>query len=84
MAAVQELLKSNISDGQKYTTILDFDRVLGLDLDNLDQPEDLPSEVQKLVDDRQKARDAKEWGLLTACAMRSRPWAIWFRIHPKG
>jgi cysteinyl-tRNA synthetase len=33
MAAVQELLKSNISDGQKYTSILEFDRVLGLDLD---------------------------------------------------
>lgn len=61
MAAVQELLKSNVSDGQKYTTILDFDRVLGLDLDTLDQPEDLPSEVQKLFDARQKARDAKEW-----------------------
>ena len=62
MAAVQELLKSNISDGQKYTTILDFDRVLGLDLNNLTQPDDLPSEVQKLVDARQKARDTKEWG----------------------
>jgi cysteinyl-tRNA synthetase len=61
MAAVQELLKSNISDGQKYTTILDFDRVLGLDLDRLDQPEDLPSEVQELVQERQRARDAKEW-----------------------
>jgi cysteinyl-tRNA synthetase len=61
MAAVQELLKSDISDRQKYTTILDFDRVLGLDLDRLDQPEDLPSEVQELVQERQRARDAKEW-----------------------
>ena len=61
MAAVQELLKSTISDGQKYTTILDFDRVLGLDLDRLDQPEELPSEVQELVQERQRARDAKEW-----------------------
>jgi len=61
MAAVQELLKSNISDGQKYATILDFDRVLGLDLDRLDQPEDLPAEVQELVQERQRARDAKEW-----------------------
>ena len=61
MAAVQELLKSNISDGQKYTTILDFDRVLGFDLDRLDQPEDLPSDVQELVQERQRARDAKEW-----------------------
>jgi len=61
MAAVQELLKSNLSDGQKYTTVLDFDRVLGLNLDRLDQPEDLPSEVQTLVEERQRAREAREW-----------------------
>jgi cysteinyl-tRNA synthetase len=63
MATVQELLKSHISDGQKYSTILDFDRVLGLDLGTLDQPQDLPSEVQELLDARQKARDAKKWEL---------------------
>jgi cysteinyl-tRNA synthetase len=61
MAAVQELLKSNISNGQKVATILDFDRVLGLDLNRLDQPEALPPEVQELVQKRQRARDAKEW-----------------------
>jgi cysteinyl-tRNA synthetase len=61
MAAVQELLKSNMSDGEKYTTILDFDRVLGLDLDRLDKPEGLPAEVQELVEKRQKARDARQW-----------------------
>ena len=61
LAAVQGLLKSSISDRQKYTTILDFDRVLGLDLDTLDQPEDLPSEVKELVEERQSAREAREW-----------------------
>ena len=61
MAAVQELLKSKISDGQKYATILDFDRVLGLDLGQLDQPAQLPSKVQELVEARQKARENKEW-----------------------
>jgi len=61
LAAVQGLLKSSISDRQKYTTILDFDRVLGLDLDTLDQPEDLPSEVKELVEERQRAREAREW-----------------------
>ncbi len=61
MAAVQELLKSNISDGQKYTTILDFDRVLGLDLGQLDQPLQLPSKVQELVEARRKARENKQW-----------------------
>jgi cysteinyl-tRNA synthetase len=61
MAAVQELLKSGVSDGRKYTTILEFDQVLGLDLDRLDQPEELPSAVQKLVDARQNARENKQW-----------------------
>jgi cysteinyl-tRNA synthetase len=61
MAAMQELLKSKISDGQKYATILDFDRVLGLDLGQLDQPAQLPSKVQELVEARQKARENKEW-----------------------
>ena len=61
LAAVQELLKSNIGDDQKYTTILDFDRILGLDLDQVNKPQELPSEVKKLVDARQKAREDKEW-----------------------
>jgi len=29
MAVIQEMLKSKVSDAQKYSTILDFDRVLG-------------------------------------------------------
>jgi len=84
MAAVQELLKSNISDGQKYTTILDFDRVLGLDLDALDQPEDLPSEVQKLFDARQIARDAKEWEV--SDRLRDEIQALGYRVQdtPEG
>ena len=43
LAAVQELLKSNIGDDQKYTTILDFDRILGLDLDQVNKPQELPA-----------------------------------------
>ena len=61
LAAVQELLKSNTSDGQKYATVLEFDRVLGLDLDRLEKPEELPPEVQQLVEARKKARENKQW-----------------------
>ena len=61
LAAVQELLKSNISDNQKYATVLEFDRVLGLDLDRLEKPEELPPEVQQLVEARKKARENKQW-----------------------
>jgi cysteinyl-tRNA synthetase len=61
MAVVQEMLKSKISDAQKYSTILDFDRVLGLQLDRLDKVQALPEAVQKLVDARQQARQAKDF-----------------------
>ncbi len=63
LAVVQEMLKSDISDADKYASVLDFDRVLGLRLDEVDQPEALPEEIQKLVDDRQAARAAKDWVL---------------------
>ena len=61
MAVIQEMLKSKISDAQKYSTIIDFDRVLGLQLDQLDQAQTLPAAVQKLVDARQLARQAKDF-----------------------
>lgn len=61
MAVIQELLKSGIPAGEKYATILDFDRVLGLDLDQADKPEELPAEVGQLVEARRKAREAKNW-----------------------
>jgi cysteinyl-tRNA synthetase len=61
MAVIQEMLKSKIGDAQKYSTILDFDRVLGLQLDQLDHAQALPEAVQKLVDARQQARQAKDF-----------------------
>ncbi len=61
MAVIQEMLKSNIHDTEKRATILDFDRVLGLKLDQLDKEEALPAAVQKLVDARIKAREAKDF-----------------------
>jgi len=61
MAVVQEMLKSNSSDTEKHTAILDFDRVLGLGLDQLDKVSVLPAAVQKLVDARIKARQSKDF-----------------------
>jgi cysteinyl-tRNA synthetase len=61
MAVLQEMFKSSLSPAEKYETILDFDRVLGLDLDHVSQAEVLPEEVQKLVDARIKARAAKDF-----------------------
>ncbi len=61
LAVIQEMLKSNIRDTEKRTAILDFDRVLGLGLEQLDKVSALPEAVQKLVDARIKAREAKDF-----------------------
>jgi cysteinyl-tRNA synthetase len=61
MAVIQEMLKSNISAVEKHTAILDFDRVLGLRLDQLDKAPALPAAVQKLIKARIKAREAKDF-----------------------
>ncbi len=61
LAVVQEMLKSNIRDAEKHTAILDFDRVLGFGLDRLDKAPALPAAVQKLIEARIKARQAKDF-----------------------
>lgn len=61
LAVVQEMLKSDIGAADKLATVMDFDRVLGLSLEQVNKMEALPQDVQKLIDERQAARAAKEW-----------------------
>jgi cysteinyl-tRNA synthetase len=61
MAVVQEMLKSDIPGADKHATVLDFDRVLGLGLDRVDKPREIPLEVRTLVEARRAARAAKNW-----------------------
>ncbi|MGE0084137.1 MAG: cysteine--tRNA ligase [Desulfococcaceae bacterium] len=61
MAVVQEMLKSDLSPGDKHATLADFDRVLGFDLGKEEKEEGLPEEVLKLGEARQKARSEKNW-----------------------
>jgi cysteinyl-tRNA synthetase len=63
LAVVQTLLKSGLEPGIKLATVLDFDQVLGLDLDQVGAEQTLPGEIQALVDARQKARQDKQWAL---------------------
>lgn len=60
LAVVQEVLKSELSKVDKLATILDFDKVLGLDLDK-QKEKPLPQEVIALVEKRKIARVAKDW-----------------------
>ncbi len=61
LAVVQELLKSDLDPGAKLATVLDYDKVLGLDLVLVADDQALPAEIQALVDARQKARKEKNW-----------------------
>ena len=63
LAVVQELLKSDLPEGQKLATVLDFDQVLGLDLDRIGGQQALPKQIQSLVDARRKARQQKNWAM---------------------
>jgi len=60
LAVVQEVLKSELSKVDKLATILDFDKVLGLDLDK-QKEKPLPQEVIALVEKRKIARATKDW-----------------------
>jgi cysteinyl-tRNA synthetase len=65
LSIVWEVTKSNLNTPTKFATILDFDKVLGLKLEDiLEQPEsevEISSEIQNILDERQKARDSKDW-----------------------
>ncbi len=63
LAVVQELLKSDLSADIKLATILDYDQVLGLDLDKVGKDKALPDDIQALVDARQQARQDRNWAL---------------------
>jgi len=62
LALVWKLIKDdNVKDEDKKATILDFDRVLGLDLNKEIVEEKIPEEIFKLAEERQKARENKNW-----------------------
>jgi cysteinyl-tRNA synthetase len=63
LASVQETLKSDMDDSEKLATVLDFDRVLGLDLEKVTVSEELPDTIQQKIAARKKARAEKNWAL---------------------
>lgn len=60
LSIVWEILKSDLPKAEKYATILDFDRVLGLALADL-KPEKVPAEIKTLAEARLKARQENNW-----------------------
>lgn len=65
MALAHELLKSNLSFQEKLSTLLDFDKVLGLDFAKhifyAKAEQVLAPEYKSLIEQREKARAEKNW-----------------------
>lgn len=63
LALLQDLLKSGLAPNIKMDTLLDFDKVLRLNLDKEKIEDEIPQEVAEIVEKREKARLEKDWGL---------------------
>jgi len=68
LAIMAAVLKADLVAADKLATVLDFDRVFGLRLDQAEEMaktdldlRDLPDEIRSLVIARQAARNAKDW-----------------------
>lgn len=62
LAVLFEMLKSDIPNEDKLASIFDFDKILGLKLNEItDKDTKIPEEVKKLEDERRKARFEKNW-----------------------
>jgi cysteinyl-tRNA synthetase len=61
MAIVWKVVKSDLNPEEKWATVLDFDKVLGLNLDKEIIEEKIPKEIEKLIEERQESRRNKNW-----------------------
>jgi len=61
LAVVQKLLKSDLRNKEKLDTVLDFDRILGLDLEDRMKKVIKNELIERLKIRRQKAREEKNW-----------------------
>lgn len=70
MAVMWEVVNSNVPGGDKYELLLEFDTVFGLGFSNAAlvqeqakpvEVSDLPQEVQALIQQREQAREQKNW-----------------------
>ena len=54
--------EKNISNQDKYEMLLEFDKILGLDLDKVRLSIKIPKEISDLIKKREEYRKKKEWG----------------------
>ncbi len=60
LAVMWDMLNDKeLPDSQKYTTIMEFDKILGLNLQGLALP--IPTHIKQLAEQREQARKKKDW-----------------------
>ena len=65
MSVIWDVVKNPIKSKDLADLLLDFDKVLGVDIDkeNENKEIDLPEDIQKILDERNLARQNKDWAL---------------------
>ncbi len=65
LGLVWDILRSDMDDNMKLTTIFDFDKVFGLRLekssDRIAESIELTTGAEKILEERQKAREEQDW-----------------------
>lgn len=67
MGIVWEVVRNNDKSVEYSKLLLEFDKILGLDLENSEKylkeqkKSELPEDIKKLLDERKKARENKNW-----------------------
>lgn len=83
LATLHETMKDkNLSNEDKYTTILEFDKVLGLNLEKLSKKEEIPQNILDLVEERKKVREEKDWE--TSDKLRAEILELGYEITDQG
>lgn len=60
LATMWEMLKSELNNHDKWVLLLEFDRVFGFNIGNIEE-EEVPLKVSALADERLRAREEKQW-----------------------
>ncbi|MCZ9638373.1 MULTISPECIES: cysteine--tRNA ligase [Pseudomonas] len=79
LAVVWALVKSDLPPADKRATLLQMDRILGLDLENVESDNDAaPADIFDLIEQQRQARKEKNWALadLLREQLKERGWVV--------